>query len=166
MELTASGVRFLLSPAALNALTSLLGLPHFQEGTVVGEDEKQAGIAWLQDQGYLFQAQDAKPVLAKELAFMITGLCTAKSALLWSEREKVSLIGCCFEGIYLLCWRMRVGKWALTPYDTAEAFRGEMESRLSLLKEPRVIYRAGAEVIDGQLSAGQVMQLLQTGKEE
>jgi len=51
MELTASGVRFLLSPAALDALVSLLALPPFREAKELTPADKEAGIAWLKENG-------------------------------------------------------------------------------------------------------------------
>lgn len=165
MELTASGVRFLLSPAALDALVSLLALPPFREDKALTSADKEAGVAWLKENGYLSQGEAEKPVLSKELAFMITGLCAGKNALLWQEKGKTGMIACRFEGIYLLCYRMRVGKWAITPYAEEEAFRQELEERLPQFGKAQAIHRAHTEPLPESLTGAACIQLLHQKKE-
>lgn len=165
MELTASGVRFLLNPAALDALVSLLALPAFREARELTPADKEAGIAWLKENGYLSQEGTEKPVLSRELAFMITGLCAGKNAVLWQEKEKTCMVACRFEGIWLLCYRMRVGKWAITPYAEEDAFRQELEERLSLVKKAQPVRRGQTEALPQSLSAAECIQLLHQKKE-
>lgn len=165
MELTASGVRFLLSPAALDALVSLLALPPFREEKEMTPAEKKAGVAWLKENGYLSQEGEEKPVLSKELAFMITGICGGENAILWKEKDKTCMIACCFETIWLLCYRMRVGKWAITPYAEEGAFQQELEERLNQYKKAQALHRKEDAVLPGGMTGAEYITLLHQKKE-
>lgn len=165
MELTALGVRFLLSPAAMSAVIAMLALPPLCEGAKISEAEKTAGIAWLAENGYLVCEPGEKPILSKELAFMVAGVCLEKNALIWQVRDQTAMIACCFRGVYLLCWRMRVGKWAITPYADEAAFQQELDEQQRMIKNAKIVHRAQMMLIPASMTGMECIKLLHQKKE-
>lgn len=118
MELVVSSLRFLLTPAALQVATELLGLPSFWE--TENALDKKNGLTWLQDNGYLDAdvGNTGEFIMSRELAFMLSGLCLTENALVWENEGKTQLVASCFQEIFLLCKRMQVGKWLIAPFNS------------------------------------------------
>ncbi len=139
MELTPVALRFLLSPAALKAAMDFLALPSFLG--LITPEERERGRAWLAENGYLSCQEAEGDVMAREMAFMLHGLCLEKNALIWQDWERVQMIACRFNGIYLIGRRLPVGKWMIAPCWEEEAFLREMEEALPGMKDARPFLR-------------------------
>lgn len=165
MELTVSSLRFLLSPQAMKSAMQLLALPLFPGMEEGAPEEQEAGRAWLAENGFLSRPEGEKPTLSREIAFMLTGLCRSEDALIWQEGEKAVMIACRFENIFLLCRKMRIGKWEITPFAESAEWEKEMDERLPMPDKTQLFRRGEKAPLPAAATGAQSLQRMMAQKE-